>query len=292
MVVDETTITTEENYESKIPKQTKVLYTYGMRIVGGSRMHMAIAMELLDSALKDRVRVLGGDTDSMKISCDEDVSPEDLERALEPIAAASTAAIDLCMRRVRETFPDLASGLNGIGGFEIENRDSFYPLHFEMWNKARTSYDGKRTHITCAGLPRPIGAYTVESFMDELIVAGHPAEQVLQETLGFDTLISNDISHTLEHRKPKPTDLYDADVTDYRGVTSHVSCHQSIALYPASRWLGETAKLTNRLSVEHLAREYGRIADSDTRYLTRDETTGRARLLKEGPGGIVAIMEA
>lgn len=291
LVVDEATITTEENYQDRIPKQTKVLYTYGMRIVGGSRMHMVIAMEFLDKTLGNKIRVLGGDTDSMKISCDDDISDEDLERALEPIAAASTKAINLCMERVRKTFPDLASGLNGIGGFEIENRNSHYPLHFEMWNKARISFDGNQTHITCAGLPRPIGAYTVETFMNELIVAGYSPERVLQETLGFDTLIDNSISHTLEHRKPNPEDVYDSEVTDYKGMVSHVFSHQSIALYSANRWLGETLKLTNRLSVEYLEREYGRFVDTDTRYLKRDEKTGRARLLKDGPNGIVEIMK-
>ena len=290
LLVDETTITTEENYRDRMPKQTKVLYTYGMRIVGGSRMHMVIAMELLDNYFGKKIRVLGGDTDSMKISCNKGVSDDDLEKALEPIATASTKAINQCMERVRTTFPDLASNLTGIGGFEIENRNKHYPLHYEMWNKARISFDGKHTHITCAGLPRPIGAYTIETFMDELIAKGNSPEKVLQETLGFDTLIDNSISHTLEHRKSLPSDLYDEDVTDYMGNTSHVLAHQSIALYPSSRWLGETLKLTNRLSVEYLEDEYNRIVDTDTRYLERDDKTGCAKLLQDSPFGVTEIM--
>lgn len=45
--VDQTTIATRENFATKIPKRCRVLYTYGMRIVAGSRMHLIIAMLLI-----------------------------------------------------------------------------------------------------------------------------------------------------------------------------------------------------------------------------------------------------
>lgn len=292
LVVDESTITTPENYEDKKPRSTRVLYTYGMRIVGGSRMHMAILMELLWNALGDRIRILGGDTDSVKVSCDYDVTDDEIEEAMQPLADAAEKAISTCMARLRQNFPDLASSLDHIGSFEIENRGKHYALHYELWNKARVSFDGKRTHITCAGLPRPIGLYTIESFMDELIEAGNPPEKVLSETVGFDTFVSNAISHTLEHHKPKPTDLYVGEVTDYTGMDAYVSAHQSTALYAAPRWLGETLKLTNRLSVEFLEREYGRAIDTSTRYLERDEITGKARLSKDTEDGITVVMQA
>ena len=57
LVVDETTITTSENYAEKKPRSTRVLYTYGMRIVGGSRMHLCILMELLWKSLGNRIRI-------------------------------------------------------------------------------------------------------------------------------------------------------------------------------------------------------------------------------------------
>jgi hypothetical protein len=117
--------------------------------------------------------------------------------------------------------------------------------------------------------------------MDELIAAGNSPEIVLQEAVGFDTFISNSISHTLEHHKPVAQDLYEGTVTDYEGVHAHICVHQSTALYPAPRWLGETLKLTNRLSVEFLERQYGRNVDTVTRYLERDKATGRAVLLKD-----------
>ena len=291
LMVDEETITTPENYESKIPKGCKVLYTYGMRIVGGSRMHMVIAMELLHKRLGKRAWVLGGDTDSMKIACDEDVTDEEISRALEPIAVASTKAIHLCMERLRKNFPDLASGLNGIGGFDIENAGHHYETHYEMWNKARVSWDGKHVHVTCAGLPRPIGMYHIETYLEELINAGNDAGTVFQKVLGFDTFVSHDISHTLEHKKPTPDSCFDSDVTDYLGKTTHVFAHESTALYPAGRWLGETLKQTNRLSVAYLNDNYNRKLETRTRYLQRSRETGRAELLRDSERGIITIME-
>ena len=290
LVVDETTVTTKDNYEEKKPRSCKVLYTYGMRIVGGSRMHMVIAMELLYNSLKDRVWVLGGDTDSMKIACCKDVSDEEIQNALEPIARASTKAIHHCMARVRKNFPNLASGLNGIGGFEIENVGKHYLTHYEMWNKARVSWDGKHVHITCAGLPRPLGMYHIETFLEELIANGNEPEHVFQNALGFDTFVAHSISHTLEHKKPKPDDVFDEDVTDYLGNTSHVYSHESTALYSAGRWLGETLKQTNRLSVSYLERKYGRKVDTITKYLYRSKDNGKAELYRDTINGQQLIM--
>ncbi len=290
LVVDEETITTPENYESKIPKGCRVLYTYGMRIVGGSRMHMVIAMELLHSALGKRAWVLGGDTDSMKIACCDDVTDKEINDALQPIANASTGAIHQCMERLRKNFPNLASGLNGIGGFEIENAGHHYDTHYEMWNKARVSWDGKHVHVTCAGLPRPLGMYHIETFLEELINAGNDAGTVFKTVLGFDTFVSHDISHTLEHKKPRPDSTFDSDVTDYLGRTCHVFAHQSTALYPAGRWLGETLKQTNRLSVAYLDKHYDRHIETRTRYLQISSETGRAELLRDSESGIKTIM--
>ena len=291
LIVDETTVTTPENFDEKKPKRCKVLYTYGMRIVGGSRMHMVIAMELLHKALGNRAHVLGGDTDSMKIACDDDVTDEEISKALEPIAAASNKAIDKCMYRLRKTFPDLASGLSGIGGFEIENANHHYKLHYEMWNKARVSWDGKHIHVTCAGLPRPIGMYHIETFMEELINAGYSVERVLETTMGFNTFVSNPISHTLEHKRPEPDFIFDNKVQDYTGKVEHVTTHCSIALYPVGRWVGETLKQTNRLSVEFLYRRYNRNVDTTAKYLERDEKTGNARVVIETRDGLKVIMK-
>lgn len=290
LVVDDATRTTPENYVDKTEKQTtlRVLYTYGLRIVGGSRMHMVISMELLASALGDRIRILGGDTDSMKVSCDYSVSDDMLDDALRPIAEASEEAIRRTMRRVRATYPDRASSLCGIGGFDIENRGHHYTHHVELWNKCRVSWDGK-AHVTAAGLPRPVDKMNIEKVID-LLAKKYSIEYVLKNTLGYNTYVTNSISHTLEGFQPRATDMYDSDVTDYTGATRHVTAHQSKALYETGRLLGDTDKATNGSSVAYLYDSYGRSMSDAYRYIRYDG--GKITVsVDSDDGGTHVIME-
>lgn len=274
LLVDINTRVTESNWEERQPNTCRVLYTYGMRIVAGSRMHMLLAMQLIWNAFGKKVRVLGGDTDSMKMSLDSDVTDEDIEFALESMEEISTHAINVCMERIRANFPDLASDLKGVGGFELENKGHHYELHYEAWNKARISYDGK-FHITCAGLRRPDGMYHIEHFMRDLELQGNKPENILQACLGYNIFVSHNISHVLESHHPSAQDVYDNYVTDYRGDTMHVICHESPALYAAGRWLGDTSKYTNASNVAYMREHYGREVDTRMRELVID---GKARI--------------
>lgn len=280
--VDPDSIVSPENFAAKREKVERkpVLYTYGLRIVGGSRMPIIIGIELLDAAFGERVRVLGGDTDSMKISCDPGVDGADLVAALEPLHAAVRRSISVCMDRLRRNFPDYASDLAGVGEFEVEGEP--YELHMEAWNKARVSYDGQRAHITCAGLSRPKGAYTIEDYIDELMEAGWSFEDLAPNVLGWGVTVSNSICHHLEHKRPKPTDVADLDVTDWRGDVRHVHAHQSIALYPSDRVLGDILMPTNMRCVTYME-SMGRRIDTRPRWLER--AGGRAALyISDGTG--------
>lgn len=269
LVIDKTTVTTRDNWEERQPKSCKVLYTYGMRIVAGSRMHLVIAMELLHEALGSKVRVCGGDTDSMKVSCDDDVSDDMLTAALEPIAKAAREAIGKCMSRLREQHPDKASKLTGIGSFDVEGAGSGtrWDYHMEAWNKARVSESGGRSHITCAGLSRPDGAFTIEDFIDALLAAGYDVERVFRNVLGYNVTVTNPISHSLEGYHPKAEAVYDGEVTDYLGNKAHVVSHESCALYESDRVIGETEKPTNAMSVRYLQEKYKRDVPTSVRSL-------------------------
>lgn len=267
LVVDRNTICRPENFEEKEPKSSMVLYTYGMRIVGGSRMHMVIAMELVHDFFGSRVDVLGGDTDSMKLRLDFDVTDEELLESLEPIAKCSKEAIDFAMQRLRRACPEFASPLTGIGSFEVENAGNHYDYHIELWNKCRLSVDKqKRAHITCAGLSRPSGAYHIETFINDCC-SKYPVAEVLEKCIGFNTYVSHEISHSLEAHHPKVSDRYVGPVTDYKGETSYVDAHESTSLYPVGRWLGETLKVGNAYTLAFLRDRYGRKLDSRNRYL-------------------------
>lgn len=253
--VDYDTKTTQDNFEEKQPKRCKVLYTYGLRIVGGSRMHLVLAMELLYNKFGNRVMITGGDTDSLKIRCDEDITNDMLLEALEPLHVAIRNALDKSMKRVRQLFPNLASDLKGIGEFECEScsGDDRWALHMEAWNKARISIsqDGK-PHITCAGLSRPIGEYHIEHFIKDMLEEGYDPQEILPNILGYNVFVTHELCFALEHKKPYCNDVIDESVTDYLGNTYRVYQTEAIALYDSGRYLGETSKRTNADNLRYL----------------------------------------
>ena len=280
--VDKSTVCTPENFAKKRPKTPRVLYTYGMRIVAGSRMHLLIAMMLLYRHFDNRVTVTGGDTDSLKISCDDDVSDEELLDALKPLHNAIENAINNTMRRVRNTAPDMASTLEHVGKFEVEDCGGAtrYAEHMELWNKARVSLDRKgRVHVTCAGLPRPDGVYTIEDFIADVMHAGHGFAETVQMSLGYDVLADYEICHTLQRNRPHACDRYIGDVTDYRGETAYVDAPEAIGLYPSGRWLGESDKQANGENLTYLRNMYNRIV----------EATPRELIMRDGKPMIVSI---
>jgi hypothetical protein len=280
--VDKATICTPENFAKKRPKTPRVLYTYGMRIVAGSRMHLVIAMMLIYRRFGNRVTVTGGDTDSLKISCADDVTDAELLDALEPLHTAIENAINLTMRRVRNTAPDMASTLDHIGKFEIEacGDTTRYAEHVELWNKARVSLDmSGRVHVTCAGLPRPDGVYTIEDCIEDIMHMGHGFAETIRSALGYDVLVDYEICHTLQRKRPHVWDRYVGTVTDYRGATYHVDAPEAIALYPSGRWLGESDKQANGENLAYMRDVYNRNV----------ETLPREVIVRAGKPMIVSI---
>nr|DAI93713.1 MAG TPA: DNA polymerase B [Bacteriophage sp.] len=280
--VDRATVCTPDNFAAKRPKTPRVLYTYGMRIVAGSRMHLIIAMMLVYARLGDRVTVTGGDTDSLKIRCDADVTDDALLDCLTPLHDAVETAINRTMRRVRVTAPEMASTLDHIGKFEVEDcgGTTRYVRHMELWNKARVSLDvAGRVHITCAGLPRPDGAYTVEDFIHDLMKSGCDFADVVRMALGYDVLVDYEICHTLQRDRPHVWDRYVGVVTDYRGDTARVDVPEAVALYPSGRWLGESDKQANGENIAYLRNVYNRNV----------ETTPRELVIQDGKPKIVSI---
>lgn len=268
--VDKNTVCIPENFVKKRPKTPRVLYTYGMRIVAGSRMHLVIAMMLIYRRFGNRATVTGGDTDSLKISCADDVTDTELLDALEPLHTAIENAINLTMRRVRNTAPDMASTLDHIGKFEVEDcgGTTRYAEHVELWNKARVSLDmSGRVHVTCAGLPRPDGVYTIEDCIEDIMRMGHGFAETVRLALGYDVLVDYEICHTLQRNRPHVWDRYVGTVTDYRGATCHVDVPEAIALYPSGRWLGESDKQANGENLAYMRDVYNRDVDTLPREL-------------------------
>ena len=272
--VDNDTVLNEGNFLERLPATSKVLYTYGMRIVGRSRMHLVIAIVLLWRAFGTRVRVTGGDTDSIKCACDRDITDEMLTAALKPIADASKASIDRAMKRVRRDWPRYASTLDGVGAFDIEECErgkTRWACHMEAWNKCRVSVgEDMHCHVTAAGVSRPHGSYHIESFIDRALRYDTP-ENVLPACVGYNVYVPAYLAHSLQRNRPLPIERFSGDVTDYRGETVHVDTPQAIALYPVGRWLGETSMPSNAENVRYLKKVYNRDVRTDMRSLLHEK---------------------
>lgn len=287
VVVDDTTTVTPENYAEHYAnaKGKTVLYTYGMRIVGRSRLHLAMAIKLLGDAYGDRAVITGGDTDSMKVACSDGIGPDELMRALEPLHRAVTQSIHECMARIRRNFPTYASTLDGVGTFDVEGAP--YVEHMDAWNKARVSWDGEHAHITCAGLSRPKGSYTIEYWIDDMVAKrGYPFRLLAPIVLGWNTEVSNGVCHALERTHPDIGERYKGTIVDYRADRFSVDAPQSIALYDSDRILGDKSKGSNERSVKWL-RANG--LDPHSGHYRIDVRDGWPVLLKEDIEGWLEI---
>lgn len=300
MFVDSATIPSPENFSEKLEDQGKclVLYTYGMRIVGGSRMQLLIAMMLLWESFGDRVTCCGGDTDSIKVRCDDDITPDMILEALEPLHVATKRAIDESMSRLRRTFPELASELKHLGCFEIEPTSKrsdcvFYAYHMEAWNKARVSIDELGgVHVTCAGLSRPSGLYNFDEWISDMLARGWDPEELLPLALGYNVTILNEICHAKEHSRPLYSERFDRVVEDYRGESHLVQTHKAVALFDAPRVLGDTLKNANLDNVRYLKSAYGREVETTERVIScsPDESGEiQPRLYMQTPWGLEVI---
>ena len=259
----------------------RVCYDYGMRIVGGSRLHLVLAIEMLHSEFGDRIDILAGDTDSLKVRCDGGMTGGDLLDALQPLHASVTDAIRNCQRRIKENFPDYVADLSGVGCFECENDGSFYTEHMELWNKARVSVSDGRVHVTCAGLSRPVGSYTIEDFINDL-AAKHGFGETVRLALGYNVFMHNDVCHALSHSRYDAGERFRGYVADYTGAKRFVDAPLSIALYPVGRFIGETYKYDNANTVRYL-NERGIFPDVRPRAL--ELRNGKPCVIIENPEG-------
>lgn len=265
--VDRSTVANELNYVERSPKKKKVLYPYGMRIVGRSRMHLVIAMQLIYHSLGDRALITGGDTDSLKIAYDGPSA--DLLEALEPLHSASRAALKVTGERAKSHGGEWWNPMEGVGEFDVENSEP-YPHHIEFWNKFRISVDGEgHSHVTCAGLPQPPGLYGITDYLDERLGKFH-VKQALS-VMGYNTLVKNNVCHVLQHERPSARECFTGNITDYLGDTHEVNTHKAISLYPGDRWLGETDKQGMAESVMFLINEYGKEVSTDIHVIDATE---------------------
>lgn len=254
------TLPNPDNFEERTPQNMKVLYTYGMRIVGGSRLHLILAILLIHEKLGERARVLGGDTDSIKVHL-VDCSEEDVLEALAPLHETSKAALDRAQKRIRERFPEYASDLKNIGVFEHEYTN---PLHIELWNKGRVVWTGEKMKVTLAGVPRPKGM-NIEKCL-EAYATKYSAREALERAVGYNTALTSSVSRFLSVKRPGTKERINQVVTDYLGSSAQVDEYQAIALYENTKEIGSTLAAVNRQNVAFLRANGVDVDTSDKRF--------------------------
>lgn len=276
--LDRDTVPSEDNFEEDTPDKPRVLYTYGLRIVAGSRMHLVIAIMLIYARFGEKALITGGDTDSLKISLAADIEATDLLDALEPLHSACTAALNQVQAHNRMYFPDFASKLEDIGIFDIEPATKggklYYDWHIELWNKARISFVDGKSHVTMAGISRPEapsgweGCYHIEDVLNYLVAEGYTPAQAVGACLGYNASLDATVAHSLMRDKPETGELFECEVTDYLGDTVKVHAHRAQALWPIWKTIGETRKFSNAATVDYLKRVYRRKVDTRDKYVS------------------------
>ena len=276
LFLDEKTFVDESNFDEKKPKNINVLYTYGMRISSRSRIHLILALLLLDER-KDDLEPVSGDTDSLKLVIFTDITDKKILSFLEPLQKAATRAINFCQKRVRKNYSHLASDLKDVGLFEIEKTaagGTRWDCHFEGWQKARLSMakdeNGKtKFKFVCAGLSRPEGKFNILDWVQVFYKNGKSFKDIANIILGYNTFFMSSISHSLQRNTICARDIFRGKVKDYTGVVMHVVAPECVALSPAGVILSDVMNRTNQTNLWWQEKENGRTFDLREKFISQ-----------------------
>ena len=233
-------------------------YSMGMRIAGGSRVHLVIAMLLINEKFNGQFQILGGDTDSIKIS---GLTNDQIQTALQPLHDAITTAINKTLTSAGIDPSQFA----GIGTFESEGTAE---LEVEVFNKNRLAWNGTSFELTAAGIPTPPNRPNLETALTSL-ARKYGANKVMTDIYGPNLEVDSSLSCFLFPVRPTTR-----TVSGFAAATS---------LIPTPRLLGdlyspEMASVRNCLPKAYAPRT---IALEDSQVTVRDSFT--QELLYEAP---------
>ena len=235
------------------PRNSKVWYQFGQRIVGWSRIAQICAMYLLEPYA---VQIVNGDTDSVKVVCKRS-DLEAMEAALGELGHAIDKGKRVTCARARYAFPDLYDELPYIGHYVNEfTSDRFCA----SWNKAYCTQDkgkdGKRRFsFTLAGIPTRKRESKVSTFIglngyaDRLYKLGCSFEDICNLMLGYNVTYAHDVIKMNARKFPEWGTSAFMRVTDYRGNTSTVAEPHALALYPMSKTVNDTSSPDNAVNM-------------------------------------------
>lgn len=233
------------------PKNSKVWYQFGQRIVGWSRIAQIIVMVLARPYVET---IVNGDTDSVKFVCKrENVSS--VEKALQRYSNALDRAKERTCLRVKLSYPDCFDSLDGIGHYELEFISECFCA---SWNKAYTTFDidkrdmKRHFHFTIAGLPtrkREGLPLSVDELADELHGKGMGFEDICDAFLGYNVTYAHDVIKLNSRSFPEWGEVFNENVTDYLGRSCKVVEPCALALYPMAKTTNDTRNDENRANM-------------------------------------------
>ena len=235
------------------PKNPKVWYQFGQRIVGWSRIAQICALTMLKPYARC---VVNGDTDSVKVVMKR-ADLECAEQALRHMGRSIDKGKERVCCRVKSVYPELYDSLDEIGYYICEHvTDRFCA----SWNKAYCTHDegkdGKRRFsFTLAGIPtrkRERSTYTfigINGYADRLHALGWSFEKVCNVLLGYNVTYANDLIRLNARKFPEWGTSVFEHVEDHDGNTSLVAEPASLALYPMSKTVNDTSSPDNQVNM-------------------------------------------
>lgn len=249
------------------PKNPKVWYQFGQRIVGWSRIAQICVMELLEPYAD---RIVNGDTDSVKILADR-ADLEKMSKALDRLSQAIDAGKEKVCARVRYSYPDMFDELEGIGHY-VHEFDS--ERFCASWNKAYVTHDVderegmRRFAFTLAGIPtrRRVSEHIcfigVNGLADRLHALGMSFAEICDVMLGYNVTYANDIIRLNGRRFPEWGGHVMLDVVDYRGERARVVEPCALALYPMAKTINDTSSPENEQNMAYALRNRPSVSTS------------------------------
>ena len=232
------------------PKSPKVWYQFGQRIVGWSRIAQICAMYLVEPYADT---IVNGDTDSIKLVCNEEKLPDIETRLLRLGFAIDTAKEHVCSR-VRFAYYDYYDPLDGIGYYVPE----FTTKQFcASWNKAYCEHDESGFSFTLAGIPtrkreNALSCFIgLNGFADRLYKLGWSFSDVCNLFLGYNVTFAYDVIRMNARKFPEWGEVFAGRVTDVNGDTTYVVEPSALALYPMSKTVNDTGTPDNAVNMRY-----------------------------------------
>ena len=246
-----------------MPKQPKCCYQFGQRIVGWSRIAQVVAMQL---AYKYSDSIICGDTDSLKLFLNKN-NIQKVENELLKIGRAIDKAKKNVMKRVRENYKEHYDELNEIGYYITEDEFKYFCA---SWNKSYIdSKDGKTLSITLAGVPTNRKPNSIKELGERWLQKGATFADVANVLIGYNITFDYSLTKLNGRKHPNFAEMLSLDVTDYRGVTSHVYAPAALALYSELKTIGDTDKSENAINLDYAIKNNSRV-NVEPRLISKD----------------------